>query len=351
MRNYSTPPRNNQPPTSNNSHNSQEIDWDKLSPKIIEDAARRLMSHRPNRWISGSLRFGNNDSFTVDPADGVFYDHEEEVGGGVFQMVKYILKCDNLQAFRWLSDNGYIDNTFTPSAQTSIPHNRRQRNRSSNTGDWDGFEAGLKLWQESESISYRQSHPVRRWCLHRNLFPGYKELPTAIRWHGAKGCIIVALAPIKDFIDAYPDSPEPRQFHLMAIDKHGQKRGAFSGDDKRTWGKPGVTCVAMFLSPNTDEIYIAEGVADALGIYGKHPDTPVIATIGSLSKVANCQQSKDYLSDGDKRAVTIFPDNDGPGLKGRDTLMEAIGGSGGDVYYVENWRDMDPADAAAGGIQ
>ena len=340
-----TSPRNNQPPF-------LKIDWAELSPKIIEEVALRLMEHRPHKMIGGSLRFGNNGSFAVDPANGVFYDHEEEVGGAVFKMVMHLLNCDKRQAFSWLRENGYLDDTFTPSQQNSIPHNRRQRNRRSNTGDWDSFEAGLKLWQESEAVSYHQSHPVRRWCRCRQLFPGYKEMPPTIRWHEGKGYILVALAPIQDFIDAYPEPPDPRQFQLIAIDQQGKKRAAFKGlTDKRTWGTPGVTCVALFGNPNADEIYVAEGVADALAIFSRHSDTPVIATIGGLPKLANCSKSLDWLSDGDKRAITIFPDNDEPGRKGRDALMEAIGRRRGDVCYVENWRDADPADAAAGGVQ
>ena len=349
MSNYSTHPRNNQPP---NSNNSQEIDWEELSRKIIEDVAHRLMSHRPYQMIGSSLRFGNNGSFAVDPANGVFYDYEEQVGGGVFQMVMHLLNCDKRQAYQWLSDNGYFDGTFTLSERSSIPHNRRQRNRRSDTGNWDGFETGLKLWQEAETIPYYQHHPVRRWCIRRNLFPGHQVLPPTIRWHEGKGYIIVALAPIQDFIDVCPEPPEPRQFHLIAIDVQGRKRAAFrGGDDKRTWAMPGVTCVALFGDPNADEIYVAEGVADALAIFSRHRDTPVIATIGGLPKLANCSKSLDWLSDGDKRAITIFPDNDEPGRKGRDALMEAIGRRRGDVCYVENWRDADPADAAAGGVQ
>lgn len=350
MSNYSTHPRNNQPP---NSNNSQEIDWEELSRKIIEDVSHRLMSHRSHQMIGSSLRFGNNGSFAVDPANGVFYDHEEQVGGGVFQMVMHLRDCDKHQAYQWLSGNGYLDGTFNPAPRNTTPHNRTQRNRRSNTaGDQDWFQEGLKLWQEAKPIPFYQHHPVRRWCIRRNLFPGHQVLPPTIRWHEGKGYIITALAPIQDFIDACPEPPEPRQFHLIAINKKGRKRRPFPDDkDKRTWGRPGATCIAMFGDPNADEIYVAEGVADALAIFSRHRDTPVIATIGGLPKLANCSKSLDWLSDGDKRAITIFPDNDEPGRKGRDALMEAIGRRRGDVCYVENWRDADPADAAAGGVQ
>ena len=348
MNNSNTPAQNNQPL---NSNSLQEIDWEALSPQIIEDVAHRLMAHRPHQIVGKSLRFGNNGSFAVDPHQGVFYDFEEDGGGGVFQMVKHLLDCDNSQAFQWLSNNGYLDGTFTQSHRNTIPHNRRKRNDRNNTGNWDGFEAGLKLWKEAEPIPFRQTHPVRRWCLHKNGFPGYSEIPRTIRWHPEykQGVIIVAMASLQDFINAHPDPPEPRQFHLIAIDAQGRKRNTFAGDNKRTWGTPGVACVALFGNPSTDEIYIAEGIADAIAIFGKHSDTPAIATVGGLTKLKNCPKSLGWLSDSSARAVTIFPDNDAPGRKGRDVLMEAIGSRGGDVCYVENWRDADPADAAVRG--
>ena len=345
MRNYNTPSRNNQPP---NLGNSQKIDWEELSRKIIEDVAHRLMSHRPHQMIGSSLRFGNNGSFAVDPAKGTFYDHEEQVGGGVFQMVMHLLNCDKRQTFQWLSDNGYLDGTFTPSQRNSIPYNRRQRNRRSNTaGERDWFQEGLKLWQESEPVSYRQSHPVRRWCLHRKLFPGYKELPPTIRWHEGKGYIIVALAPIQGFIDAHPDPPEPRQFHLIAIDKHGRKRPTFSGDDKRTWGQPGVTCVALFGDPKADKINLCEGTADALAILSREKGA-VIASITTLRKIKNDDELVKHLSDGN-RTVTIFSDNDDVGSKAQAELAKTIHEHGGDVFVHENPIAKDPA-AAAGEV-
>ena len=341
-----TLPRNNQPPF------PEKIDFDTLAPAIIDDVAHELID-RPYHESDREIRFGNRGSFSVNKRLGTFYDHEQQIGGGLLEMICHLCGFEKHgEAFNWLREKGYLDGTFTSSERSSIPHSRRQRNRRSNTGNWDGFEAGLKLWQEAETIPYYQHHPVRRWCLHRKLFPVYKELPSSIRWHAEKHFIIIALAPIFDFVHAYPADPEPKQFHLIAIDKKGRKRRPFPGDqDKRTWGRPGATCIAMFGDPNADEIYVAEGVADALAIFSRHRDTPVIATIGGLPKLANCSKSLDWLSDGDKRAITIFPDNDEPGRKGRDALMEAIGRRRGDVCYVENWRDADPADAAAGGVQ
>ena len=345
MRNYNTPSRNNQPL---NSKKSQEIDWSAITGEV----AHLLMNGRPYTETDAEIRFGNRGSFRVFK-DGGFHDYEESVTGGTLDMICHLCGFERkAQAMNWLQEKGFLNDTFTPSERSAIPHNRRQRNRRSNTGDWDGFEAGLKLWQESEPVSHYQSHPVRRWSRNKSAFPDFKELPPTIRWHPEykRGVIIVALAPIQGFIDACPEPPEPRQFHLIAIDAQGLKRGAFpGGDDKRLWGTPGVTCVALFGDPTAEEIYVAEGVADALAIFGQHRDTPVIASTGGLSKLVNCSKSLGWLSDGDKRAVTLFPDNDDPGRKGRDALMEAIGRRRGDVCYVENWKDADPADAALRG--
>lgn len=329
------------------SQSQNKIKIDEIAPTIIDEVAHLLID-RHHTETDTEIRFGNRGSFAVDKRNGTFYDFQEGVGGGMLKMICYLTGLEHeKQAFDWLQEKGFIDGTFTPSQRAHRPKAAPRQT----TGDM--FKVGLDLWSQSEPIPFYQRHPVRRWCLHRNLLPGYKELSPTIRWHPEykRGVIIVALAPIQDFIDAYPEPPAPRQFHLIAIDKQGRKRKAFKKDDKRTWGRPGVTCVALFGNPNADEIYIAEGIADAIAIYGRQDNTPVIATIGSLSKMANCPKSLDWLSDGDKRAVTIFPDNDDPGRKARDALMEAIGRSGGDVCYVENWKANDPADAAAGGIR
>ena len=227
MSNYSTHPRNNQPP---NSNNSQEIDWEELSRKIIEDVSHRLMSHRPHQMIGSSLRFGNNGSFAVDPANGVFYDHKEQVGGGVFQMVMHLRDCDKHQAYQWLSGNGYLDGTFNPAPRNTTPHNRTQRNRRSNTaGTKGGFRKGLNFGKKPSPSRSTSIIPSGGGVYTEIFSPDTTNSPSTIRWHEDKDYVIVALAPIQDFIDAYPDPPEPKQFHLIAIDAQGRKRAAFRG--------------------------------------------------------------------------------------------------------------------------
>ena len=209
------------------------------------------------------------------------------------------------------------------------------------------FKEGQKLWSEATPIPFYQHHPVQRWCRHRNLFPGYKELPPTIRWHEQSSLIIVALASMQDFIDTVPEPPQPRQFHLISIDNEGRKGKAFKGEDKRTWGRPGVTCVAMFGDPNASEINICEGIADALAILGRE-EGAVIASITTFNKLTRCETLMEYLT-ASGRTVTIFGDNDTAGRDAQEKLASTLHDRGGKVFYYPNPTAKDPAEAAANG--
>ena len=252
-----------------------EIDWNELAPRIIDDVARELMFDR--FFFSETdieLRFGNRGSFCVDKRIGAFRDYEAGVHGGLLDMICHLCGFEQKwQALHWLQDKGFLDGTFSPTA-----HNQPTAQKTTPAhSDRDMFEYGQKLWTEAKAIPFNQRHPVRRWCTHRNLFPGYKKLPPTIRWHEGRGYIIVALASLQDFINVHPEPPAPRQFHLIAITNDGQKRYAFKGkSDKRTWGRPDVTCVSFFGDPMAEQINICEGIADALSIFARSPG----ATLG-----------------------------------------------------------------------
>lgn len=330
-----TLPRNNQPPF------PEKIDLDELARAIINDVAYELMPDRVSHETDREIRFGNRGSFSVNKRLGTFYDHEQQIGGGLLDMICHLRNFEQKrQAVHWLEKKGFIDGTFTPSQR---PRPQVQP-RPQATGDM--FKVGLKLWKESVSIPFYQNHPVRCWCRHRNLFPAYRELPSSIRFHKKYkgGCIIVALAPISDFVHAYPADPEPKQFHLIAIDKQGRKGNAFNGDDKRTYGQSQKPCVALFGDPNLDEIAICEGIADALAILSdpNAPDTAT-ATVTTFQKLIRCNTSMSHLA---SRAVTIFADNDEAGHKAQDAIGNALYERGGDVFVHENLTAKDPAEAA-----
>ena len=320
-----------------------EIDWNELAPRIIDDVAHELMSNRFNFSETDiELRFGNRGSFCVNKRMGAFRDYEAGVHGGLLDMICHLCgferKC---QAIHWLQDKGFLDGTFTPTQRprptarnTTRPHSNR-----------DMFKEGQKLWSEATPIPFYQQHPVRCWCRHRNLFSGYKELPPTIRWHAQRSLIIVALASIQDFIDADPEPPQPRQFHLISIDNEGRKGKAFRGDDKRTWGRPGVTCVALFGNPNAAEISICEGIADALAILDREEGAVIVSTT-TFNKLTRCETLMEHLT-ANGRIVTLFGDNDTAGRDAQEKFAKTLYERDGEVFYHPTPTAKDPAEAAA----
>ena len=320
-----------------------EIDLAEIAPVIIDDVARELMSDRSTFHETDiEIRFGNRGSFCVNKHKGTFSDFETDTHGGLLDMIVHLCNFERKsQAVNWLKEKGFLDGTFTRT-DVKRPAVRRATAQAKKI---DYFKLGLEWWNESSSIPYYQSHPVRRWCNHRNLFPGYKELPPTIRWHKQRSLIIVSLASVKDYIDSFPEPPQPRQFHLISIDHEGRKGKAFKGDDKRTYGQTGVTCVALFGDPNTSEINICEGIADALAIFSRCPGT-VIVSITTFHKLARCETLMEHLT-AKGRIVTLFGDNDTAGREAQEKLAKTLYDQGGDVFYHPTPTAKDPAEAAA----
>ena len=150
------------------------------------------------------------------------------------------------------------------------------------------------------------------------------------------------MSSLRDFINAYPDPPAPRQFHVIAIDRQGNKSAAFkAGGDKRIFGQSNVTCVALFGNPHVDEIAVAEGMADALSLTSDFQC--VFASITTFSKIANDETLVNYLSN---KAVYLCGDNDNAGKQAEEKLAKAIGRRGGEIYLIPEPTAKDPAEAA-----
>ena len=319
-----------------------EIDLQTIAPIIIDDVARELMSDRLIfHEIDSEIRFGNRGSFCVNNRKGTFSDFETDTHGGLLDMIVHLCNFERRsQAMDWLKEKGFLDGSFT---RTNVKRPVARR-ATSQAKEIDYFKLGLKWWDESSPIPYSQSHPIRRWCNLRNLFPGYKELPPTIRWHEQRSLTIVSLASVKGYIDSYPEPPQPRQFHLISIDSGGRKGNAFRGEDKRTYGQPGVTCVALFGDPNASEINICEGIADALAIFSRCPGA-VIASITTFHKLTRCETLMRHLT-ADGRTVTLFGDNDAAGEAAQEKLARTLYNRGGDIFYHPNPTAKDPAKAA-----
>lgn len=76
-------------------------------PQIKDVVA--CMKMTPTSQSPGELRFGNKGSLSVNTGANTFYDHENEVGGGVFDLIVYKGEAiDQRAAANWCKERGLI---------------------------------------------------------------------------------------------------------------------------------------------------------------------------------------------------------------------------------------------------
>ena len=187
-------------------HESPDIDWTELAPRIIVPVAKELFAGRPLRETSQGLRIGNKGSLVVNPDMGVFnlLDPDENAESyGVIGLVQYALRVDKAAAIRWLDDKGYLDNAFTVSDAPHIKPKPNRKSKRQNSDDRGSYDYGLTLWRQSKPIPRSFNHAARRWAAHRNLLPLLLPFPTGIRFgvyddkkRGERPYIIVFACPL-----------------------------------------------------------------------------------------------------------------------------------------------------------
>src|SRR5262245_10521368 len=77
---------------------------------LMEPVVARLLGE-PNQRLSKppkDMRYGTHGSLAVDLSHGIFYDHENQQGGGVFELVALQLGCDREGAISWLRREGLL---------------------------------------------------------------------------------------------------------------------------------------------------------------------------------------------------------------------------------------------------
>jgi hypothetical protein len=77
---------------------------------LMEPVVARLLGE-PNQRLSKppkDIRYGTHGSLAVDLSHGVFFDHENQRGGGVFELVASQLGCDREGAIDWLRQEGLL---------------------------------------------------------------------------------------------------------------------------------------------------------------------------------------------------------------------------------------------------
>jgi putative DNA primase/helicase len=78
---------------------------------LMEPTASALLGE-PNASLSKpprNMRFGTHGSMSVDLEKGAFYDHENNVGGGVLDLIQHKVGCDRPGAMLWLTERGWLN--------------------------------------------------------------------------------------------------------------------------------------------------------------------------------------------------------------------------------------------------
>lgn len=114
----------------------------------MESVARHILGE-PNTMLSSKreLRYGTNGSLSVNLEKGTWYDHENQIGGGVLAFIEQELKLANGTAINWLHENLGI----------SLPRNANQPVAAYDYSD----ETGNQLYQvvRFEPKDFRQRRP------------------------------------------------------------------------------------------------------------------------------------------------------------------------------------------------
>ncbi|EJB02919.1 hypothetical protein Rleg9DRAFT_1734 [Rhizobium leguminosarum bv. trifolii WSM597] len=93
---------------------------------IMEPVARRILGETigdPNKHLStrSELRWGKNGSISVDLEKSNWYDHEDQMGGGVLDLLRAFKGLSKGEAVEWLVDNGYLESRENPVAKQHAP--------------------------------------------------------------------------------------------------------------------------------------------------------------------------------------------------------------------------------------
>lgn len=91
----------------------------------IEPIARHILGEfigEPNKHLSSrtELRWGKNGSVSVDLEKSTFYDHEDQIGGGVLDLLRAFKGFSKGEAVEWLIENGYLESRENPVARAPV---------------------------------------------------------------------------------------------------------------------------------------------------------------------------------------------------------------------------------------
>ena len=104
---------------------SKDTDFASLMPQVAEIVLGEFMGKRNNHLSSSTeWRWGSHGSVSVDLSSGQWYDHEDQTGGGVLDLLRSFKGFEKPDALGWLQKQGLIKAKERPNghAKGSHPH-------------------------------------------------------------------------------------------------------------------------------------------------------------------------------------------------------------------------------------
>lgn len=92
-------------------------DRDAFAPHMEAVARELLGDPNPRLTTASDLRFGTHGSLSVNRTDGIWFDHERQVGGGVKDLVEDRLGLKNGAALDWFRQRGFLPERGTALAR------------------------------------------------------------------------------------------------------------------------------------------------------------------------------------------------------------------------------------------
>lgn len=305
----------------------------RVPPSRMEAIAHACFGE-PNRVLSthAELRFGTRGSLAFKLSDGVWFDHESGLGGGVLDAVVFVgLARSHKDAARWLEREGWrgvVETNASAVDYSGRGHNRQKLNRQNEA-----------IRQAKARALWEGAFPLQRTLGERYLSARAIDLPEGAHirfhprcWNGHAGVELPALIAAVSRLDA-PDCIQGVQRTWLA--EPGRK--ADLETPKAALG-PTKAC-GVILGRLSDAMVVAEGIESALSA-GAWFGLPAVATLGTSGLaglvVPTCIQ----------RVIIAFDhDLNGAGERAAQRLAKRLWASGHEVLLYPppsgfaDWND------------
>jgi hypothetical protein len=130
----------------------QSVDWQKIAPEV----AKQILGE-PSSISSKQLRWGTHGSCTLDLETATWYDFEDEVGGGIIDLIKH----HNKDVKTILKSFGY-DQALPNDSLLSVSGLPQNNTNKGNARSFDRTQMGNLLKQAAVAVQYADDFWVMR---------------------------------------------------------------------------------------------------------------------------------------------------------------------------------------------